>query len=455
MAWHARLSASQTKQWWECPGSTVYLENNPDLASESGTFAREGTCAHFLLETCLLEDKRPADFLGLTIRIPRVMADGKYEDGEPYFLDDGTGCETEMDFEVSDDMAEAVDTCVSYVRGRLLELTGNDSTAEAILAGALHVEKRVNPLPERDDTGGTGDIIIDVWPELMEVIDYKHGKGVFVPVQGNKQLRSYMMGAIEAYDAHQYEAFRYTISQPRHMNAPRNGIMSEDVTPKEMLAWQKELRAAAARVDKVRAFYTEDTSLKDLYEAGFVSVGQDGAHCTFCDLKAWCPAIAAKAQEVAAVDFADDLPERIDSPGHNQLAMALPWVPLLDSWIKELEAAAERELMAGNPVPGFKLVQGKANRILRPEYASDEKKLEQLAVEYGAPRDKLYTEPKPPAIKTGPQLEKLVPAKRREEFAQKAMYKPPGKLTVAPEADSRPAVKPGQSVEDDFKDEEI
>lgn len=451
MAWHARLSASQTKQWWECPGSTVYLEHNPELVSESGDFAREGTCAHFLLEHCLGEGSRPADYLGRTIRIPRVPGDGgKLVDGDAFMLPEGQGAESSLDFEVSDDMAEAVDTCVSYVRGRLLELTGNEDTAEAVRVGTLHLERRVNPLPERDDTGGTGDIIIDVWPEVLEIVDYKHGKGVFVPVQGNKQLRSYMMGSIEEFKAHDYASFRYTISQPRHMNSPRSGIMCEDVTGKEMLAWQDELRRAAKRVDHVRSICGPDTGLNELYKAGHISVGQDGSHCTFCDLKAWCPAVAAKAQEVAAIDFADDPPERIDSPGHNQLSMALPWVPLLDAWLKELDAAAERELMAGNPVPGYKLVEGKSNRVLKPEYQDDEK-LAEVAVKLGADRDKLFNPPKPPGIKTGPQIEKLIPAKRRAEFSSTVMHKPPGKLVVAPESDARPAVRPGQAVEEDFE----
>lgn len=450
MAWHARLSASQTKQWWECPGSTVYLEHNPELVSESGTFAREGTCAHALLELCLGTGTRPADYLGRVMRIPRVLVDGKHQDGDAVMLPDGAEAETEMDFEVSDDMAEAVDSCVSYVRGRLMELTGSEDTVEAIRNGALSLERRVNPLPERDDTGGTGDIIIDVWPELLEIVDYKHGKGVFVPVEGNKQLRSYMMGAIEEFKAHDYASFRYTISQPRHMRSPRSGIMCEDVTPAEMLAWQGELRKAAKRVDHVRSICGPDTSLHELWKAGHISVGQDGEHCTFCDLKAWCPAVAAKAQEVAAVDFEDDLPERIDSPGHNQLAMALPWVPLLDAWLKELDAAAERELMAGNQVPGYKLVEGKSNRQLKPEY-QDQEKLAAVAVKLGADRDKLFNPPKEPTIKTGPQIEKLIPAKRRQEFSDTVMHKPPGKPVVAPESDPRPAVRPGQAAEEDFE----
>ena len=448
MAWHARLSASQTKQWWSCPGSTVYLERHPDLVSDSGTFAREGTCAHFLLEHCLLTNTVPADHEDLVIRIPRVKNDeGQFEDGDPYFLAAGSEPQTELDFEVSADMVDAVTTCVSYVRGRLLELTGNADTEQAVASGTLHVEVRVNPLPERDDTGGTGDVIIDVWPEVMEVVDYKHGRGVFVPVQQNKQLRSYLMGAVEAFKAHDYERFRYTISQPRHMNSPRDGIMTEEVTMKEMLAWQRDLRAAAARVDRCREATGERTTVKDLYEAGFISVGEDGSHCTFCELKGYCPAIAAKASELAAIDFDAEPPERIESPGHNQLSVALPWVPLLDAWLKELDAAAERELLAGNPVPGYKLVQGKSNRVLRPDY-EDEAKLLAAFLKHGGDREKAFNPPKPPSIKTGPQLEKAVPKAQREKFAELVMHKPPGKLVVAPEADSRPAVTPGGAAED-------
>lgn len=459
MAWHAKLSASQTKTWWNCPGSLAFLEANPELKRESGSHARLGTCAHYLLELCLENGVLPDHYGGRLIRI-EVNADGS--DGDTVLLDAGAEAQDDMDHEVDLDMVEAVEHCVSYVRSRLLELTGDESTTKAIENGTLRVEQRVNPLPHRDDTGGTGDVLIDIWPEVFEIVDYKHGSGVFVPVEGNYQLRSYLGGGCHKYDAFDYELLQYTICQPRHIQAPYNGIMSEQISSKDLKKWLSQLDTAASRVDEARelvhthmmdagAAQEDPTLLLDsLYNKGFISVGQEGgSHCTFCDIKAWCPAARDKAQEVAAVDFADE-PEEIDKPGPNQIAVVMPWVDFLDKWLKDVNIAAEHTLLAGGKIDGFKVVRGKANRVLKPNI--DDDKLVATAVKFGAKKEDCFKPPVAPKVKTGPQLEKLLPAAKRKAFSDEVMHKPEGKLTVVPVSDKRPAVDvtPGGDFDDDL-----
>ena len=47
MAEHAKLSASGSKKWLNCPGSVAFEKEFPDEESE---FAKEGTTAHALGE---------------------------------------------------------------------------------------------------------------------------------------------------------------------------------------------------------------------------------------------------------------------------------------------------------------------------------------------------------------------------------------------------------------------
>ena len=58
---HAKLSASGSSTWINCPGSVQAQEGRPDTSS---FFAREGTVAHELANLCLVHDKHPSEYLG-------------------------------------------------------------------------------------------------------------------------------------------------------------------------------------------------------------------------------------------------------------------------------------------------------------------------------------------------------------------------------------------------------
>ncbi len=483
MGQHAKKSASQTKWWWNCPGAAAYMDAHPELSGGSGVHAQMGTAAHALVERCLKEGSEPIDYVGRLIEI--IDPDG--QEGTS-ILKEGAKWPKEASrvvFEVDQDMYEAVTCMTDYVRNRCVELgliedKGHGKTpyeiakevAKLVEKGVVRLESRVNPLPDRDDTGGTADVTIDAWPEVLEIIDYKNGAGVFVPVEGNMQLRSYDLGALHEAGGEDYENTFYTICQPRHMQAPPDGIMREEMTPADLQAWGEELAAAAERVDLACEFMTmveteamANCTLEDLYKEGFVSVGEDGSHCTFCELKTNCPATIAKAQELAMVDFEDEVGD-IDVPGENRLAIVLPWVPFLDAWIKEAVASAERILLAGGSVEGRKLVRKrsvrswitqrtKASEVEGGEptitIVSEEDLVKELIKKYGLAKGDLYTTAEPTFI-TGPKAEKLLKPKERKAFSDHMLYKPEGGLTMAAEDDSRTAVlvDPGADFEDDL-----
>lgn len=478
MTWHARLSASQTKDWASCPGTIAVKEAFP-VPDPSGKAAQLGTAAHALIERCLGEGVHPSSYRG---RLIEVLEQGQ---GGTSILRAGAKWPkeaTRVVFEVDDEMVDATGSFCEYVAERLAELfpqtfpsSDPSFTKEAVARGILKLEGRVNPLPERDDTGGTADVTIDAWPEVLEVVDYKNGTGVLVPVENNWQLRSYVLGRAQEAGA-EYERYRYTVGQPRHFRAPQpRGISYEECTHQELMKFRDELRAACARVDRAREAYvalwsagrdpagnaheepTLEALMERLHQGGHLSTGQDGSHCTFCKLVARCPAAMARVEETAGADFDEPAHELEVPEGPNHLASVLPWLGFLEKYAKATRAHAAQMLRDGKQVPGYKLVQTKGDRTWRTDV--DQKTvLARLASEFGLddPSRALVPPPAPyePVLLSGPKVEKLLPAKMRAAFSDALLYRPDGGISMVTEDDKRPAITPGAAASDDFPDEE-
>jgi hypothetical protein len=95
--------------------------------------------------------------------------------------------------------------------------------------------------------------------------------------------------------------------------------------------------------------------------------------------------------------------------------------------------------LEGVEIPGFKLVEGRSNRQI-----TDEESLAQILLQHISDPQKIY---KPRALETITALEKLFGKKRFAELAKDYVIKPPGKPTLVPISDKRPALN---SPEDDF-----
>lgn len=478
MAWHARLSASQTKDWFTCPGTIALKELFPEH-DPSGQAAQLGTCAHLLIEICLEKGVSPASFENRLLQI--VHPDTPEEDTKMLAKHakwpKGAGV---VVFEVDEEMIDATTCFIDYVIGRLITLfpdqyddTGMDEvpyhfSVEAVKRGQLKLEGRVNPLPERDDTGGTADVTIDAWPELMELVDYKNGTGVLVGVEGNLQLKSYTLGrAVEnGQTIGGYEKYRYTIGQPRHHRAPPGGMSWEEQTPAQIEAFRKQLVAACKRVDAARECLANLQSNHDkagqpsptvqecrdeLFQYGFLSVGEDGSHCNWCQHLNHCPAALGKVQETVGMDFEDDADEIDPALGANHIATILPWKPFIEKFLKVAAAKAE-ELAFKEEMPGYKIVRKGGNRAWKPKLDPKEVKA-RLVDHYGVDPAKIMNPAAEPTIRTGPQVEKVVPAKMREEFGKEFLHKPEGGLIMVPESDGREAYSAADAA-NDFDDVE-
>ncbi len=132
---------------------------------------------------------------------------------------------------------------------------------------------------------GTCDCVM-LGGDTLDIVDYKHGKGVPVAAEGNAQMRLYALGALLKYEPFyggMIQNVRMTIVQPRIQDVPS----SETLTVDALKAWGE--------------------SVKPIAQKAFSGFGEfvPGDHCRFCRGKAQCRARAAA--NTALEDFKDCL----------------------------------------------------------------------------------------------------------------------------------------------------
>jgi len=384
---HASLSASQSDRWMACPGSVALIATLPK-GDRSSPAAAEGTAAHEAAALCLQEGVTPSELVGR-------MFNG---------------------YEVTEEMAEALDVYVNYIGEAVERLKGS----------VLYVERPFDLSWVRPDMWGTNDASISQpFAELL-VGDYKHGKGVLVEVEDNTQLLYYAAGALEE-TADDPETVRMVIIQPRAFHV--DGPIREWVVPADYVReWvERELGPAADRARQPGA------PLKA------------GDHCRWCDAAGFCPELAKFSADEAQLDFAN--PKEIDlagvKPMQEDLGKAMRALPIVENWCRAVSAAAQMWLESGLTLEGFKLVRGRSNRVWK-----DEKKTVRALKGLKVPVKDYMTEPK---LISPAQAEKLkgVDKKTVALLAEK----PEGKVTVAPDSDPRREIAP--PAETDFDPIEV
>lgn len=421
---HSYWSASKFESIMLCPGKIVLEEAAPD---SSNAYAAEGSAAHQVL-TWALQDGRPAtDYLGRLVHLDRS--------GKICAPDDAV-----YTFEVDDEMVDCVQVCVDYCN----DLRGDD--------GVMFADIRVNyssylDVPE-DTAWGTADVIIARGDELI-VVDYKHGAGVEVSAERNPQMSLYALGALQAYQGLvvDFTRVRMAIVQPRVKRAPSEW----DCSVEELEAWAR----TTARSAVASAMLAAQTRVDEEWEKTFLHPAEKA--CKFCKAKATCPALRAEIASTVAHatpaspdEFADlevATPEALNAADEAWLSAALGKVDLIEDWCKAVRAEAERRLLAGEPVPGYKLVQGKKGARQWRDAKAVEETLKAIGVNLEDMYDMKLISPT--------TAEKLVKAgvigPHQWSRLQGLITQSEGKPHVAPLSDPRPAleVKP---VAEDFTD---
>lgn len=257
---------------------------------------------------------------------------------------------------------------------------------------------------------GTGDCII-IADGQMEIIDLKFGKGVEVSAVDNPQLMLYALGAYEQFGfIYDIQTIKMTIAQVR-----LNHISSSIITTDMLLDWA-------------------ENTVKPIAALAFEGKGEQnpGEWCKFCKIKADCQARAD--QNLAFIEA--NKGKRITI---KRLADILTQADEIMSWISDIKELALTKALEGTEIPGFKLVEGRSNRQI-----TDEAALAEILAQNISEPEKIF---KPRTLETITALEKLFGKNRFAELAADYIIKPPGKPTLVPISDKRPALN---SPEDDF-----
>lgn len=371
-------------------GTDFYMAcNGWKSSSTTSEFAAEGTVAHEVASLCLMLKREAKSFIG------------------EVFTADG------FTFTVDDDMARHVQTYLDLVL----------SLAEH---GTLLVEQRlpIYPITGEDDAHGTSDAVILGATELT-VADLKYGMGVKVDAEGNGQLQMYAMAALLAFEhICEPETVRMIICQPRL------GHVSEAVmTPAQL-----------------RAFAKTVTETTNNIREGIVNIEAGEMQCRWCANAPTCKALANRVLTTVADDFVNlDEPiapqlasatERITNSDGAHIAECFKAIGLIKDWIKVVEIEANRRLFAGEPLPGFKLVEGKRGARKWGNPVDVELAFKAMRVKADVMYDMSLISPTTAeklakAGKLGPRQ-----WKRLSEFITQSEGSP----SVAPESDKRPAI---------------
>lgn len=232
---HAKLSASASKRWLECPGSVV-LEALFGSDEDESPYAEEGTQAHAVAEARLTALFNP--------RSRKAAAHVKtLKDETDAEMWQFTGQYEAFCKELTDEMALEGHTVRAYIEQRVCF--------------------------DRWVPAGFGTVdFCAVGGNDLHIVDFKYGKGVPVYADGNTQMRAYALGFLQEMDViyDNIETVTMHIVQPRI-----NNISSDTITVDELMRWaEEELKPGAERAYRNTREY------------------QPGKHCKFCKAKAVC-----------------------------------------------------------------------------------------------------------------------------------------------------------------------
>lgn len=387
---HALLSASSAHKWLYCTPSARLEAELPDTAGEA---AAEGTLAHSICELKLSKIFTDQNMSARTYssRMKKLQKEELYN--------------PEMD--------RFTDEYVDYVK----ELAYSFPTAPTIM-----LEKRLDYGNWAKDGFGTGDCVL-LQGSQMHIIDFKYGKGVPVSPEGNPQLALYALGALGEF------GFIYPVEKVvLHIVQPRiNNTACWETTKKELLAWGEYVKGKAALA----------------YEGAGEFV--EGKYCDscFCKIAGTCRKRAENNMALMKKAW-DDENNRAVQPAtlsNEEVGQILKDAQFLAGWIKKLEDYALKTIVAGGEIPGWKTVEGRSNRAF-----TDTEAAIQAAVQAGYD-EALFYERKPVTLTAA---EQIIEKDTWNKVIVPFITKPPGKPTLAPADDKRPAYNVKPTAEDAF-----
>ena len=376
---HALLSPSSAHKWMVCTPSAKFEARYPDKES---VYEAEGTKAHALCACLLILASR-----AMTLYVAEKIID--------YRL-------SKLDESFDEEMKEAARGYAMFV------LTDYFERKEKVGEARLEVEVLLDLGEFIPEGFGTSDAVI-ISGNTLHVIDFKYGKGVRVEAENNPQMLIYAVGAYSFYNAiYDVDEVLTSIYQPRI-----NNISTASMTGAELMAFAENLKGIAEKASKGKGEFVP------------------GDHCRFCRARQHCKALAGWAEELRSNLDANELQP-------HDIQMILLRSDAIKSWLSAVEDYALESAMAGNAIPGFKIVEGRSVR----KY-SDENKVAEVLESNG------FMDIWKKSLKTITEMEKMITKKTFATLLSGLIIKPSGKPTLVPENDPRPDFN---SAETDFKD---
>ena len=308
----------------------------------------------------------------------------------------------------SDEMEECTDAYVDFVMEQY-------ETAKQVCEDpVILIEQRLDFSCYVPDGFGTGDCLI-ISDDRLHIIDFKYGMGVLVEAEGNPQMKLYALGALAVYDAlYDIREVSMTIFQPRRENVSTWTIPVED------------LKAWAENELKPRAKMAYDGEGEYL----------PGEWCTFCRAAVRCRARAEEKLKLAQTEFRMP-PLLTDAEIEDILAV----LPDLTKWANEIAAyALDAALNHGKEWNGFKVVEGRSVRKYRDEAAVAE------AAKEAGYKD-IYRQSLIPLT----EMQRLMGKDKFEEILGGLITKAPGRPTLVPKSDRRPAMNVSNAINEFYE----
>lgn len=370
MADHALLSPSAAARWLTCTRSAKLEEQFPVSSTK---YTEEGTVAHELAE---LEARKVTGYV-------------TPEDYKKTFT------EISASEYYDETMQASAEDYASLVADYLQIRRGFSPDAFPEFEVKVDLDKWV------PDGFGTADCLI-ISDGVMEVIDFKYGKGVPVSALNNPQMMLYALGAYEQFkDLYEIDLIEMTIFQPR-----LNSRSTDSVSVKALLEWGENI--------------VKPQALKAINGEGEFTPSEKA--CKFCRAKNVCRARADKFVEL----FNDHKSETLSI---DEVAELLNQADDMKAWLSDLEQEVTQNIMTGVIVPGWKMVAGRSNRKISDELAAVD-----LLKKNGINEALLYEK----KLITLTQMEKDFGKKEIDELLKDLIEKPEGKPCLVKESDKRP-----------------
>ena len=308
----------------------------------------------------------------------------------------------------SDEMEECTDAYVDFVMEQY------EAAKQVCEDPVILIEQRLDFSCYVPDGFGTGDCLI-ISDDRLHIIDFKYGMGVLVEAEDNPQMKLYALGALAVYDAlYDIREVSMTIFQPRRENVSTWTIPVEDLK-----AWaENELKPRAKMAYDGKGEYLP------------------GEWCTFCRAAVRCRARAEKKLKLAQTEFRMP-PLLTDAEIEDILAV----LPDLTKWVSEITAyALDTALNHGKEWNGFKVVEGRSVRKYRDEAAVAE------AAKEAGYKD-IYRQSLIPLT----EMQRLMGKDRFEAILGGLITKAPGKPTLVPKSDRRPAMNVSNAINEFYE----